>query len=71
MSSLGLITSRVQPGLQQQHDADVVVKNERGDVRSPPGCANGPCTKEADQECVFSQGGAKRNAKQLPMAWMH
>ena len=29
----------VQPGLRQQHDVDVVVKNERGDVGSAPGRA--------------------------------
>ena len=27
--------------------------------------------KEADQECVFSRGGTKGNAKQLPVRWTH
>ena len=54
---LGLITSRVQPGLRQQHDVDVVVKNERGDVGSSPGRADVSCIKETDKERVFSREG--------------
>ena len=43
---LGLITSRTQPDLRQQHDVDVVVKNERGGVGSSPGHADGSVEME-------------------------
>ena len=68
---LGLITSRAQPGLRQQHDVDVVVKNERGDVGSSPGRADGSCIKETDKERVFSREGKKGNAKQLSASRTH
>ena len=61
----------VQPGLRQQHDVDVVVKNERGDVRSSPGRADGSCIKETDKERVFSREGIKGNAKQLSASRTH
>ena len=50
---LGLVTSRAQPGLRQQHDVDVAVLNEGGYVGPPPGSADGSCIEEADKECVF------------------
>ena len=50
---LGLVTSRAQSGLRQQHYVDVVVLNEGGYVAPPPGSADGSCIEEADKECVF------------------
>ena len=40
VGDLGLVTGRVQPGLRQQHDVDVVVLNEGGYVGPPPGWAD-------------------------------
>ena len=48
VGDLGLVTSRAQPGLRQQHDVDVVVLNGGAYVRRPPGCADGSCIDEAD-----------------------
>ena len=53
VGDLGLVTGRTQPGLRQQHDVDVVVLNEGGYVRPPPGSVDGSCIEEADKECVF------------------
>ena len=39
-------------GLRQQHDVDVVVLNEGGYVRPPPGSADGSCLEEADKAYV-------------------
>ena len=64
VGDLGLVTGRVQPGLRQQHAADVVVLNEGGDVRPPSGCADGSCIW-----CVFGRGkceaAVKENVKQV------
>ena len=49
---LGLVTSRAQSGLRQQHYVDVVVLNEGEYVGPPPGSADGSCIEEADNECV-------------------
>ena len=64
VGDLGLVTSRAQPGLRQQHDVDVVL-NEGGYVGPPHGSANGSCIEEADKECVFGWGRTKGNVKQL------
>ena len=61
----------MQPGLRQQHDVDVVVKNERGDVGSSPGRADVSCIKETDKERVFSREGMTENAKQLSASRTH
>ena len=53
VGDLGLVTGRAQPGLRQQRDVDVVVLNDGGYVGPPPGSADGLCTEEADNECVF------------------
>ena len=53
VGDLGLVTDRAQPGLRQQHDVDAVVLDEDGYVGPPPGSADGPCTEEADKECVL------------------
>ena len=70
VSDLGLITGRVQPGLRQQHDVDVVVLNEGGYVGPPPGSADRSCIEEADSECVFGCGRTKGNVKQLSVRGM-
>ena len=41
------------------------VHNEGGEVRPLPGCADGPCTEEADKECFFGWGETKGYVKQM------
>ena len=49
----------VQPGLRQQHDVDVVVKNERGDVGSAPGRAADLALKRQTRRVFSVEKGRK------------